>query len=151
VDALAAALRLLGQRELSEAQLRARLARRPFDATAINEAIARLKADGTLDDRRVAVSAARLESAIRGRGRSRVIQRVRSLGIAGDVADRAVEEVFNEVDENALLDRALARRLKGRSASRLDAKARARIVRALIAQGFAPGAVLARLRQPDDD
>jgi regulatory protein len=151
VDAFTRALTLLGQRELSEAQVRTRLARRRFDADAIDDAVARLKADGTLDDRRVAVAAARLESAIRGRGRSRVIQRVRALGIAADVAEDAVAEVFSEVDEAALLDQALTRRLKGRSAGDFDRKARARIVRALIAQGFAPGAVLARLRDPQDD
>jgi regulatory protein len=151
MDALAAALALLAQRELSEAQLRVRLARRRIDATAIDDAILRLKADGTLDDRRVARAAARLESAIRGRGRARVIQRVRSLGIAAAVAEEAVADVFNDVDEAALLEQALSRRLKGRRANDLDDKARARIVRALIAQGFAPGAVLARLRHPEDD
>lgn len=150
MDALATALRLLGQRELSEAQLRARLARRKIDAAAIDEAVARLKADGTLDDRRVALAAARLESAIRGRGRSRALQRVRSLGIDAGVAEQAVADVFSDVDEAALLDQALARRLKGRRARDLDDKARARIVRALIAQGFAPGAVLARLRASAD-
>jgi regulatory protein len=150
VDAFTIALRLLGQRELSEAQLRARLARRRIDAAAIDDAVGRLKADGTLDDRRVAIAAARLEGAVRGRGRSRVIQRVRSLGIAADIAERAVADVFSEVDEAALLDRALARRLKGGSPGTLDPPARARIVRALIAQGFAPGAVLARLRTDDD-
>ena len=150
MDAFTVALTLLAQRELSEAQLRTRLTRRKIESGDIDEAIARLKADGTLDDRRVAVAAARLESAIRGRGRSRVIQRVRSLGIAADVAEDAVAEVFQEVDETALLDQALARRLKGRDPRDLDQKARARIVRALIAQGFSPGAVFARLRGSEE-
>jgi hypothetical protein len=78
------------------------------------------------------------------------------LGIEESVAAAAVDEVFGEVDEKALLDGALERRLRGRSVDALDEKARARLVRSLTAQGFRTGAILTRLRSakrqmPDAD
>ena len=145
-DAYIVALKLLSARELSEAQLRTRLTRRELDPDDIDAAIARLREDGTLNDRRVAVAAARLESVIRHRGRARVLQKVRRLGIDGSTAESAVAEVFGEVDEGALLDHALERRLRGASPRDLDEKGRARIVRGLAAQGFAFDAILKRLR-----
>ena len=145
-DAFTVALRLLSIRELSESQLRARLIRRQFDPGDIETAIDRLKADGTLNDRRVAVAVARLESAIKHRGRARVIQKVRQAGIDGGIAEDAVREVFEDVDETALLDRALERRLRGQTPRELDEKSRARIVRGLVAQGFRLESVLKRLK-----
>ena len=145
-DAYTLALTLLSARELSETQLRARLARRQCDAQAIEEAVLRLKGDGTLNDRRVALAVARMESAIKHRGRARVIQKIRQTGIDSDVAEDAVREVFEEVDESALLDRALERRLRGKAPKELDDKGRARIVRALVARGFRLEAVLQRMK-----
>ena len=144
-DAFTVALKLLSIRELSESQLRVRLIRRQLDADAIEAAIDRLKADGTLNDRRVAVAVARLESAIKHRGRARVIRKVRQAGIDPDIAEDAVREVFEDVDETALLDRALERRLRGKTPRELDEKSRARIVRGLVAQGFRLESVLERL------
>ena len=145
-DAYSVALTLLSARELSEAQLRARLTRRKLDPEAIDDTVARLKADGTLNDRRVAVALARMESAIKHRGRARVIQKVRQAGIAADIVEDAVREVFADVDEDALLDRALERRLRGRSTRDLDDRGRARIVRGLAAQGFSLERILKKLR-----
>ena len=59
-----------------------------------------------------------MESAIKHRGRARVIQKIRQAGIDGDTAEDAVREVFEEVDESALLDRALERRLRGKTPKR---------------------------------
>jgi regulatory protein len=146
MDAYTTALTLLSRRELSTAQLRARLARRKFEAAEIDEAIERLSSERTLDDKRVAIAAARTEGAVRRRGRRRAIQRVQQLGISADVAQAAVDEVFGEIDEPALLDQALDRKLKGADPRALDAKAAARVVRSLVAQGFDAGRVYARLR-----
>ena len=145
-DAYLTALTLLGSRELSELQLRQRLARRKHATTDIDAAVARLKEDGTLSDRRVAVAAARLESSVRHRGRARVLQKIRQLGIDGSTAEAAVSDVFAEIDETAILDRALEKRLRGQSPKDLDEKARAKIVRALVGQGFSIEAILKRMR-----
>ena len=145
-DAYLTALTMLSRRELSEAQVRTRLARKEFAADDIDAAVERLLQDGTLNDRRVALAAARLESAVRHRGRSRVVQKLRTLGIGSEIAESAVSEVFEEVDEGALLDRAFERRLRGQEPKDLDAKGRGRIVRGLAGQGFAIEAILKRLR-----
>jgi SOS response regulatory protein OraA/RecX len=122
------------------------LTRRRFPADEIERVIVQLTADRTLDDRRVAVAAARVEGTIRRRGRRRVLQRVQQLGVSASVARAAVDEVFEEIDEQALLDAAIERKLKGALARELDDKAKARIVRSLVGQGFDAGQIYARLR-----
>ena len=149
-DAYIVALTMLSRRELSEAQIRTRLARKEFEADEIEAAVERLRQDGTINDRRVALAAARMESTIRHRGRSRVIQKLRTLGIDSEVAESAVNEVFEEVDEGALLDRAFERRLRGQEPKDLDDKGRARIVRGLAAQGFPFDAIMKRLKGTPD-
>ena len=145
-DAYIVALTMLSRRELSEVQIRTRLGRKQFDNADIDAAVERLRQDGALNDRRVALAAARLEIAIRHRGRSRVLQKLRTVGIDREIAAAAVNEVFGEVDEGALLDRAFERRLRGQAPKDLDEKGRARIVRGLAAQGFTIGDILKRFR-----
>jgi regulatory protein len=145
-DAYITALTMLSARELSEAQLRTRLKRRELDAAEIDAAIARLKADRTLNDGRVALAIARMESAIKHRGRSRVLQKIRQAGIDDDTAQHAVRAVFEEVDEDAMLDRAFERRLRGKAPTDLDDKGRAKMIRGLVAQGFQFEAILKRLK-----
>lgn len=137
---------MLARRELSEAQLRERLARREHPPDAIEAAVERLRASGLLDDRRVARSAARTEAQVRSRGRSRVMQRLHALGIPPEVAAEAADEVFETVDEEALLEAALARRLHGPAARIRDAAHFRRLHQQLVRQGFAPSAVTRALR-----
>jgi regulatory protein len=144
--AYSAALAMLARRELSEAQLRGRLARREHPPEAIDAAIARLRASGLLDDRRVARAAARAEAHVRSRGRVRVLQKLHALGIAHEVAVEAANEVFEALDEDALLEAALERRLRGRQARIQDAAHFRRLHQQLIRQGFAPAAVARALR-----
>ena len=59
--AYVAGLKMLGQRELSEAQVRTRLARRQFEADDIDAAVTRLRRERALDDRRTALACARTE------------------------------------------------------------------------------------------
>jgi regulatory protein len=146
-DAYVTALGMLARRELSAAQLRQRLARRQFAPDDIASALARLTADGTVDDRRVARAYARMEASIKARGRRRVLQAVQRLGITSDVAEDAVAEVYGELDEEALFTKALDKRLRGMSIRDLDDKARARIVRQLSAQGYEPSRILRALRR----
>jgi regulatory protein len=145
-DAYTTALTMLAAREMSAARLRERLARRGFEPTDIDQVIHRLISDRSLDDGRVARAAARLEATVRHRGRRRVLQRVRQMGIDEETAEAAVNEVFGELDESALLERAIERRLKGRSVEALDRRGLARLMRGLAAQGFRPDVIRRRLR-----
>ena len=145
-DAYTTALTMLSARELSESQIRTRLKRKDIPADDIDEAIARLKADRTINDRRVAVAIARMESAIKHRGRGRVIQKIRQAGIDDETAEAAVQEVFADMNEDDLLERAFERRLRGKNPKELDEKGRARIIRGLVAQGFRFESILRRLK-----
>ena len=140
-----AGLTLLSRRELAEAQLRTRLARRKFDEEHIDAAVERLRRERALDDRRTALACARTEVRIRHRGRARVVRQIEALGIARDVARDAVAEVFAEIDEGALLEQALDRRLR-HGADVSDPAVFRRMHRYLLGQGFDPGRVTALLR-----
>jgi regulatory protein len=145
VDAYTQALAWLARRELSETQLRSRLARRGSDEEAIDEAITRLKRERALDDRRVALAFARSAVTLKGRGPARIRRDIEALGVDRAVARSAVDEVFGEVDESALLDRALARRWP-RTGAPPDQRALQRIYRFLLQQGFPPDKVLSAFR-----
>jgi regulatory protein len=145
--AYAAGLSMLARRELSEARIRERLRRKEHDAASIDAAVARLREAGAVDDRRVAMSAARTETHVRSRGRGYVLRKLEALGIAPDTAAEAVDEVFGALDESALLARALSRRLRGPSAGIRDQAHFRRLYQQLVRQGFQPSAVIAALKQ----
>ena len=139
-------LKMLGRRELSEAQIRQRLARREHDPEAIDAAVARLLEERAIDDARVAAAIARTETGIRKRGRLRVRRKIESAGISPATARRAVDEVFGALDDEDLLQSALAKRLR-RGASIADQREFNRLYRYLVGQGFEPDRVLARLKK----
>jgi regulatory protein len=145
-SAYSAGLAMLARRELSEAQVRERLAGKDHDPEAIEAAVARLRDTGALDDGRVARSLARTEAQVRGRGRGYVLRRLQSIGIDADAARAAVDEVFGAIDEAALLDRAIARRLRGRDATVRDQAQFRRLLNQLVRQGFQPSAVISALK-----
>ncbi|MGH9241827.1 MAG: regulatory protein RecX [Vicinamibacterales bacterium] len=145
-SAYIAALKMLGGRELSERQVRQRLARRGYDEEAIDAAVARLKNDGSLDDERAARAMAHAETSLRKRGRLRVTRRLESAGIAPDVAQRATQEIFQTVDADTLMEAALQKRLRGRERIAGDREFQ-RLYRYLIGQGFESDRVLALLRR----
>ena len=154
-EARGLALAWLGQRDLSRAQVRQRLARRGVAADTIDALLQDLVARGALDEDRLARAAARRDTAIKGRGPSRTRATLKALGLPEGTIDAAVTATYEDVDLEALLDRALERRLRGLPPGRLEPAAVRRVVGALVRQGFAPGAVFARLRRrgaelPDD-
>ena len=144
-DAYVTALKMLARRELSEAQVRTRLARREFESGAIDEAVARLQAARALDDRRTALACARTEAHVKRHGRLRALRTVEALGIDRGVARTAVAEVFDEVDEDALIAQALERKLRHGAAIE-EAEVARRVHRYLLAQGFDAGRVHAAIR-----
>lgn len=141
-----AALRMLGGRELSERQVRQRLARRGYDADEIDAAITRLVQDRSLDDERAARAMAHAETSLKKRGRRRVEQRLQAAGIASAVAQRAIQETFQTIDADALMDAALQKRLRGREQI-ADEREFQRLYRYLVGQGFEPDRVLSLLRR----
>jgi len=142
-------LKLLGRRELSVSDLRSRLLDREHTPEQADDAIARLLETGALDDRRVARAYARTASKVKGRGRLRVTRELQAMGIARDVIAEAVGDVFGEIDEPAMIDRAVQKKLRGRKPSTMQE--RARLYQFLMRQGFTPAAVTAALRRTGRD
>ena len=140
------ALRMLARRELSEAQIRQRLARRDHDPDLVEEAVARLKQERAIDDLRVAEAIARSETSVRKRGKLRVRRKIESAGIGAATARHAVDDIFDAIDGDALLESALAKRLRHGKAI-ADEREFNRLYRYLIGQGFEPDRVLAALRR----
>jgi regulatory protein len=139
------ALKLLGRRGLSEAQLRQRLIRRKHDAAAVDAAIERLREERSVDDVRVAEAMARSQVSLRKRGKLRVRLEIERSGVDAATAKRVVDEVFADLDADELLDAALAKRLR-RGDDIADDRAFNRLYRYLVGQGFEPDRVLALLR-----
>ena len=128
-------LKMLGRRELSEAQVRQRLVRKGYAEDDIDAAVQRLKTERALDDARVAAAIARTEIAIKRHGKMRVRRQIESAGIAPELVKHALDSAFGEVDDDALLQAALGRRLRG-DRSIADTREFQRLYRYLAGQGF---------------
>ena len=144
-DAYVDGLRMLARRELSEAQIRQRLARREHTAEAVDAAVERLLAERAIDDRRTAEAIARTQSSFKRRGKLRIRRQIEQAGIAPVTARMVVDEVFESVDQDAQLQASLATRLRGRERI-ADEREFARLYRYLIGQGFEVDTVLRALR-----
>ena len=140
------ALQLLGRRELTEKELRDRLIDRDHPRDEIDRVIAHLLESRSLDDGRVARAYARTAAGVKGRGRLRVVRELNAMGVARETATEAVTEVFADVDERALIAKALQKKMRGKSRI-TDAREHARLYQFLMRQGFTPAAIVAALRK----
>lgn len=144
-DAYTTALRLLSRREMSVAEVRERLADRQVPESERERTIQRLIEDGTLNDRRAAAAIARTHAAVKGRGRLRVARELTSRGVDEDTARAALDEVFGEIGEADLLERALRRRLR---TGRITDQAQFRRLYAYLSRlGFASDAIVKLLKK----
>jgi regulatory protein len=137
-------LKLLARRELSELQVRQRLTRKGHDPDQIDEALARLREERAVDDVRVAEAIARTETAVKRRGKLRVRLQIERAGIAKAIAKQAIEQVFETLDDDALIEAALRKRLRNRE-SIADDRELQRLYRYLTGQGFEHDRVMAAL------
>ena len=140
------ALKLLGRRDLSAADLRSRLLDREHPPEEIEAAIVRLIEAGVVNDGRLARAYARTASKVKGRGRLRVARELQEMGIGREVIAEAVAEVYGDADERAMIDRAVQKKLRG-AAKPKTVQERARLYQFLMRQGFTPAAVSAALRR----
>ena len=136
---------MLGRRELSEQQVRQRLARKEYEPDEIDDAVARLREERAINDVRVAEAIVRMETGIRKRGKVRVRMQIERAGIARDIAKAAIDDVFGAIDDDALLESSLHKRLRGRETIADDREFQ-RLFRYLIGQGFESDRVMQALR-----
>ena len=143
-DAYVAGLTLLAGRDLSAAQLGERLRRRGFAREAAAAAVTRLRREGALDDRRAAAALARRAVDLRRQGPARIARELAARGIDVSVAKAVIADALAGREPEALLDRALARRLEGRVKTRAEFR---RLYQYLVRQGFDGAAAAAALRR----
>jgi regulatory protein len=130
-----AAMRFLEQRLHSRSELYRKLARREWGDDVIEHVLDELTRLGYIDDERFAKTKAQSAAQHKQHGRRRAfIDLIRS-GVKGDVADRALREVYNDADTLAI-----ARQLAEKQAPRLrqldPIVARRRLVGMLQRRGF---------------
>jgi regulatory protein len=146
-SAYSRALRWLTARELSQAQVRSRLAEAGYTETAVSTAIGRLLETRTIDDRRAAMAVARTEARVRRHGPRRVMGKLMSMDIDRDLAKEIITELFGEEDEAQLLESTLDRRLRGRPERLKDPHERTKLVAYLVRQGFSVSASTSAVRK----
>jgi regulatory protein len=99
----ATAMRILKYRWNGRAELRRKLARKSFEAEAIERTLEKLTGEGWVDDQRFAASFVR-DRARKRIGRRRIVAELRSTGLGDDEARQAVEEnVDKESEERELV------------------------------------------------
>lgn len=142
--AYVAGLRLLARRELTAAQLRERLLRRDYSPEDVDAAVDRLRETGALDDARAARAYASTAARVKGRGRLRVRRELEAAGVDDEAARAALDAAYAEVDEAALIERAIDRRLRG---PLHDDAHLARLLQYLVRLGFPSSAALGALKK----
>ncbi len=111
-EPFAAGIALLARRSYAHAELRRALTRKFGPSAAVDEAIARLRSLGYLDDSRVAREHASYLARNRGFGRERVRRELRSKFVEEAAIDPALDAAFEETGEHELLERALEKKLR---------------------------------------
>jgi regulatory protein len=145
-DPYSLCLKWLAIRELSEFQVRQRLHARQVPPDIIQDVLERLQRGSLLDDRRTARAFARTNVVVKRHGRHRVLRQLESIGIDRHLARRTVNEVFEEIDERELMERALTTRMGRRGRTISNPSEYRRLFTFLIRQGFDVSAVSELLR-----
>ena len=118
----------LARAEQSRFGLTRKLIEKKFDKKYVEAALSYLEGRGYLSDLRYATAWLNTRRVNHYEGRSRLSAELAARGIARDVANKALDEFFNENDEDEICRKAYAKASKTKSGDKLTA--------ALIRQGF---------------
>jgi regulatory protein len=143
------ALKALAQRAHSTGELKEKLRRRAERVSDVDEVIARLKDNGYLDDRRFAESFAASRLSNEGLGKGRVLLDLRQRRVTPALAEKTVRAVYEEVDEQALIDDFIRRKYRKTPREGLfqDEKDLAAAYRRLVRAGFRSGDIVRALKR----
>ena len=134
-EAFDTAAKLIASRLHSAAELRRKLARKEFGPAVIDSVIADLSRMGYLDDAAFAKAKASSAARYKQHGKRRAKTELLRAGVSGDVADAALDEVYDRNDSLAVA-RELARKQAPRL-KKLDLQvARRRLMGMLQRRGF---------------
>jgi len=137
------------RRSYSVHEMREYLARRAENEEHVGSVLKKLKEFQYLDDARYARDYARIHAQQRHQGKFRIARELRGRGIPDKHIEAALEAVFAETDEAALVRARLERRLrqiKGPLDDPLDEKTRASLYRNLLRAGFSSDVIRTELR-----
>ena len=141
----AAGLRALMRRAHSVYEMRQALERRAEEKSLARHVLERLKREGLLDDARYARQFARQHAESRRQGRFRIARDLRTRGVPDRHIEVALEEIFAETDEAALVRKRIKRRLRGLRGP-LDERRLASLYRSLMRAGFSSDLIRTELR-----
>lgn len=145
-----AAIGALARRAHSAFEMRKYLERRAANPEWVRQALARLRAEGLIDDARYARQFALARIANRRQGRFRIARELRARGVPDRHIDAALEEVSAQTNEAALLRRRAETWLRQHRAGdtrSLEPKRLASLYRSLLRAGFSSDGIRAELRR----
>jgi regulatory protein len=125
--------------------MREYLERRAEDADIVSPVISRLREQNYLDDAKYALAYARQHANARRQGRFRIARELRTRGVPDRHIETALDAVFAETDEGALVRARLKRQLAHIRGSLGELKV-ASIYRSLLRAGFSSDIIRAELR-----
>ncbi len=143
------AVRLLGARAYTVAELRDKLRGRAAEAGDVDVILARCREYGYLDDARFAESYAAARRDNQGFGAFRVQQDLRKRRVSGQVAETATREAFAQVEEAEQAAAYLERKYRGKNLAEFLAEERhaAQAYRRLRTAGFGSGVAIRVLKR----
>lgn len=143
------AVSLLSGRALSAVEVRSKLERRAADPDDVERSLARLREYGFLDDTKFAEGYATVRRDSGSFGKSRVLRDLRQRRVSSSVAEKAVGEAFEGVDETAAVRQWLERKYRNVNLSEhlQDEKHLASAYRKLRYAGFSSSASIRVLKR----
>jgi regulatory protein len=133
---MAAALRMLSRRDLSEGEIRERLSKKGFPHAESSATIRRLRELGLVDDTKLCARLVRSYRETRGYGSAKIAWALRGRGFSPDLVEETVREFSTGEEELAAASAAL--RKKFRSGLLKGREGAAKAYRFLAGRGFSP-------------
>ncbi len=143
------ALKALGGRAHSTGELREKMKRRTENLDDVEHVLTRLKESRYLDDQRFAEGFATARLSNEGFGKTRVLQDLRQRRVAAALAEKTVGQVYQEVDESALIEDWIRRKYRSvpREGLFQEKKDLASAYRRLLRAGFRTGEIIRVLKK----
>lgn len=143
------ALRCLDRKAYATAELQQKLKLRADTSETLRQVMDKLRDYGLLNDQKFAESFATSRLEGRGHGASRVVRDLRAHRIPAKTAERAVQQIYSEVDEGALIRQYLERKYRSKDLKQFltEEKNLASVYRRLRTAGFSTGGSISVLRQ----
>ena len=126
----------LGRRDHTEKELITALSRKGIPREAIDDAIAKARREGLVDDERFAARLAQNAAGAGLRGPRRVVAGLRQKGVAAETAKAAAKRAYEPCEEHEIRLIGLAGRLFQRARASDPRSRRLKVLRSLVGRGF---------------